>query len=420
MTITLENFNWRLYLSKYKELQNIGINSKKKAYHHWLTIGKLEGKTDTYINKTDISNIYLLTNTNDNIAIYFKNILAQLYNNEVEILYTANNKLFRRSKLTDLYIIIDFNLDNYIYYPKKYIIYQTDINKITNLKILENSQFIWEYSIKNHLNYPSIPLYKIFYMPIPFYSDTIIDCKLYEECIYDVFFDGEISEKTLPIIKNIKQKYKVEIGFNDSENIVNSKIIVNLNLYEDSSFNTHKINKLLNYNNIIISEKPCKSDMYSIEIYKDTIIFIDDINQLEETIQYYLNTDNYTKRINYLKDTKLLLNKKIKYILQKNMSIISNLSEKESYYMNDLQKDETNEEDISLEKESYCMNDLQKYIFIDLNVQKYETNQKDISLENFDWRLYLSKYKELQNIGINSRKKAYHHWLTNRQSDRYK
>ena len=416
---TLENFDWRRYLSKYKELQNIGINSRKKAYHHWLTIGKLEGKSDKDIEKINIDKIFLLTTSNnDTTAIYLKKILKESYNNEVEIIYNATDKLFRKSKINELYIIIDFNLDNYIYYPKKYIIYKTNTD-IKNIKILEKSDFIWEYSIKNQLTYSSIPLHKIFYMPLPFYIKNEIQCKPHEECLYDVFFDGELSEKILPIIKNTKEKYKVKIAFNTLEDIVNSKIIVNLNLYEDCSFNTDKINKFLNYNNIIISEKPYKSDIYSIEIYKDTIIFIDDINQLEETIQYYLNEDNYTKRINYLKNTKLVLDKKINYIFQKNISLIPNLLEKESYCINGFA--ETNQEDISLENEYYCINDLQKYIFIDLNTQTnetyetYETYEEAISLENFDWRGYLSKYKELHDIGINSRKKAYHHWLTNRQ-----
>jgi hypothetical protein len=400
--ITLDSFDWRFYLSKYKELQSTGINSKKKAYNHWLTIGQFEGKTDKNIIETNITKVFLLTNTdNDNIAIYIKSILEEHYNSDIKILYNADDKLFRKSSLTDLYIIINFNLDNYIYYPKKYIIYQTSKHRITNIQILEKSYFTWEYSIKNHLTYSTIPLEKIFYMPLPFDLHKIIDCKLYEECLYDIFIDGEISEKTLPIIKKTKENYKVKVSFNGLEDIVNSKIIVNLNLYEDSSFNTDKINKLLNYNNIIISEKPCKADIYSIEIYKDTIIFIDDINQLDDTIQYYLNTDNYNRRIKYLKETKILLYKKIKYIFQKNISLISNL----------------------VEKESYRINHLQKYIYVENNssidstAQTHETDEEDISLENFDWRLYVSKCKELQITGLNSRKKAYTHWIINRKSD---
>ena len=103
---TLENFDWRRYLSKYKELQNIGINSRKKAYHHWLTIGKLEGKSDKDIEKINIDKIFLLTTSNnDTTAIYLKKILKESYNNEVEIIYNATDKLFRKSKINELYII---------------------------------------------------------------------------------------------------------------------------------------------------------------------------------------------------------------------------------------------------------------------------------------------------------------------------
>jgi hypothetical protein len=37
------NFDWMNYLNYYSELRKSGINTKVKAWNHWLLIGKKEG-----------------------------------------------------------------------------------------------------------------------------------------------------------------------------------------------------------------------------------------------------------------------------------------------------------------------------------------------------------------------------------------
>ena len=38
-------FNWIQYVNKYEDLMNANINTKEKAYQHWFTYGKKEGRT---------------------------------------------------------------------------------------------------------------------------------------------------------------------------------------------------------------------------------------------------------------------------------------------------------------------------------------------------------------------------------------
>jgi hypothetical protein len=37
------NFDWMSYLNYYDNLRNCGIDSKIKAWNHWITTGKKEG-----------------------------------------------------------------------------------------------------------------------------------------------------------------------------------------------------------------------------------------------------------------------------------------------------------------------------------------------------------------------------------------
>ena len=37
-------FDWEFYLNQYPDLRKNGINTKQKAYAHWLHYGKKEGR----------------------------------------------------------------------------------------------------------------------------------------------------------------------------------------------------------------------------------------------------------------------------------------------------------------------------------------------------------------------------------------
>src|SRR4051794_34375740 len=40
-----EIFNWEAYINNYEDLREAGINTEEKAWNHWITYGKGEGRT---------------------------------------------------------------------------------------------------------------------------------------------------------------------------------------------------------------------------------------------------------------------------------------------------------------------------------------------------------------------------------------
>ena len=39
-----ENFDWEFYINRYSDLRKSNINTKEKAYRHWIQFGKKEGR----------------------------------------------------------------------------------------------------------------------------------------------------------------------------------------------------------------------------------------------------------------------------------------------------------------------------------------------------------------------------------------
>jgi hypothetical protein len=89
-----------------------------------------------------------------------------------------------------------------------------------------------------------------------------------------------------------------------NEYIEKSKIILNIHFYEETGLETCRINEILNYNKLIISEKSIL-DRKNMDLYKKLIIFTDEIkddlsniNDLIQILNYFLDKNKYTKQIN--------------------------------------------------------------------------------------------------------------------------
>lgn len=50
----MKHFNWKVYLNNYPDLYNYNLNTLLKAYHHWATIGKNQERTSLYYNTSKI------------------------------------------------------------------------------------------------------------------------------------------------------------------------------------------------------------------------------------------------------------------------------------------------------------------------------------------------------------------------------
>lgn len=303
----------------------------------------------TKINKeTEITKIYLVTSfIVESISINLLKIINQISDIPVKIIYTLTKDSCIKSSINELYIIC--NCGNTIhanihYYPKNFIVYQlgqSTSNCFTPdyISLLEKSKFIWDFSIKNYCNYPTVPLKNVFYAPFPLYLDNTIKSKSYDECKYDILFYGGINERRLNILADLKKKYnniKIEyavFGSQKEQYINDSKIIINLHYYEDCALETFRINEILNYNKIVITEKCGTGDWYNMDLYKDSVIYFDEINknlsnmnQLYNIIDHYLQKENYENKLKEINVAKHLLQDRLKFIVKKNLSIVPNIS----------------------------------------------------------------------------------------------
>lgn len=255
-------------------------------------------------------------------------ISIQKYLNKYRINSTIKEKLYREDSFSkELYIIV--HIDDYTYIPKKYIVYQIE-NSISKffqnkkyLQLLKNSLYIWEYSVANIYKYKDIvDSKKICYMNIPFFPYKIIKNIPYT---YDIFFYGEMNNRRKKILEAIRKKYNILYGIFHGktleDNIEKSKILLNLHYYDEPKLESTKLNEILQYGKIIISEKSIKEDWYNMEIYKNIVTFVDTIHDNLDNIQQLYDTiDNILLHYDSKKDS---IQKNIKELEKKSLFHIS-------------------------------------------------------------------------------------------------
>ena len=200
--------------------------------------------------------------------------------------------------------------------PKNYILYQLEqIGKSNNLtnKIqddIKNSLLTLDYSKVNISKY-IIHKKNISYQMMPI-SNKIIE--YYPEYSYDVIFFGTLNEHRRKILEYLsKQNIVVAntdniFGDNLYFHVKKAKIVLNLHYYDDAILEVARLNEILKYNTLIISENSnLINDNH--DYYKNDIFFVenidkelDNINILTEQIFDCLqNFDVYKKKINKIR-----------------------------------------------------------------------------------------------------------------------
>jgi len=273
----------------------------------------------------------------ESIAINFSKFLFE-FGIDNKVIYNLTEDMCNKSTNNELYLIIH-NDSLHSMLPKNFILYQVEqMNSnfftLKYLKDLQKSNIIWEFSIRNKIKYDQIDLKKIFYQPMPFYYDPPVNDSTNstdESNVYDVAFYGTTNERRVKILNNLSDKFKTNVGYGkiskERDSIIRkSKIILNLHYYKDSSLEACRINEILQYDKIIISELPHSKDWFNKELYDNLVIFIDEIsddliniNKLIEKIEYYSIPENYEKQINTIRKNKLILHNNSKYLLSKNL-----------------------------------------------------------------------------------------------------
>jgi hypothetical protein len=200
-------------------------------------------------------------------------------------------------------------------FPKNYIIYQLEqkdiskwINKKYELSILYSHK-TWDYSKSNINKFSDILQKKITYLQIPLIPINYLDNNiiLNNDSKNNILFYGSMNdirkEKLQYLQQKLFPKYSIKIinniyGIPLFNEIINSKIILNIHFYKDALLETNRLNEILSCNKLIISEKPDISDDYNYELYKNNVIFIDNIDEMYKKIIYYLENDNITNFLN--------------------------------------------------------------------------------------------------------------------------
>ncbi len=186
---------------------------------------------------------------------------------------------------------------------------------------LKQANRVLDFSFSNYKKYKHLNIFdKTFYLPMPFYFDKNIEF----EPEYDIFFYGTKNKRREKIMNLLSQKYNVKIGFSISGDerdslIQKSKIVINLHYYEDSCLETCRFNEILQFNKLILSEKPDVNDSWNQVLYNDFVVFFekDNIEQLCKLIDHYLDPAIYKNKTEYIKQNKHKLMKHCTYFLKR-------------------------------------------------------------------------------------------------------
>lgn len=249
--------------------------------------------------------------TLDNILIeYFKRL---------RITASISKKFSKQVNKNIFYFILFPQL---IQIPKgiNYCIYQLEqLNANYNLKDsyfkkIKSTSYVFDYSIAN-INFIGN---KNIFMPIP----IILSKNIFNQNFNSkILFFGSMNKLRKDKLKILQKNFNIQIVSNIMGEklyslIKESDIIINIHYYDykKSLLEVFRFNEILQFNKIIISEKACAEDSFNYNLYKDLVIFIDNIEQMIETINYYLNPKNYQ---NYILKRKPHLLKFEKYVFEK-------------------------------------------------------------------------------------------------------
>jgi len=282
---------------KYNEdLKNL---SDEELHKHYEQIGKYQMRICTELSffKKEIVTIFSVQ-----CGYYISNVLKYL--------------LFQNFILSNIVYKIDPNNNNLHiipfcqkvnFFPKKYIIYQLeqkDISKWVDKKYenaISNSIITWDYSNANINKFSEELQKKIIYYPIPivpysFYKNNNKKMDIKNNILFYGSLNESRKKKLFKLQKMLYPKYIIKIirntyGEKIFDEILQSKIIINIHFYDNALLETYRINEVLSCNKIVISEKPNSDDIDNYKLYEDKVIFIDTIEEMYNKIMYILDNN---------------------------------------------------------------------------------------------------------------------------------
>lgn len=188
-------------------------------------------------------------------------------------------------------------------FPQNYIIYQLEqkniskwIDKKYELSIV-HSILTLDYSQSNINKFHPYLQQKIIYFPIPLVKLDLLYSNININVVptNNILFFGsmnDIRKNKLNYLQNkLMPKYKIKIinglyGEKLYQEIINSKIILNIHFYKNAILETCRINEILSCNRIVISELPHIIDIDNYNLYKniENVIFVNNIYEMYNNI----------------------------------------------------------------------------------------------------------------------------------------
>jgi hypothetical protein len=298
------NFDIQLYRKYNQDLRS--LNDEELLYH-FEELGKYQMRVyyqPSFFKKSKV--LIFSTKFGHYISLVVQYLLFKNFSLS-EIVYDIN------PNLPNLHIIL-FPQKVKVF-PKNYIIYQLEqkniskwIDKKFELAILYSIK-TWDYSQSNIDKFPEIIKKKMMYFPIPLIPINFLDYRvnLNDNPENDILFYGsmnQIREKKLNYLQQkLYPKYNIRItnkfGKELIDEILNSKIILNIHFYENAILETCRLNESLSCEKLVISEKPDMIDITNYNIYEDLVIFVDTIDEMYEKIVESLESNNTSVKFRY-------------------------------------------------------------------------------------------------------------------------
>ena len=249
---------------------------------------------------------YIPEEFKDNIIYIFTTRFGFYVSNVIRYVLESNNIVCKiiyeedyNYTLPNLFIIL-FS-QKIKQYPKNYIIYQLEqkdiskwIDKKYELSILF-SIITLDYSQSNINKFPEIIKKKMIYYPIPLVNSEKLFNPIFRQITNDILFYGSLNnirkQKLDYIQKKISPRFKIKIinnlyGIDLYNEILSSKIVLNIHFYKNAILETCRINEILSCNKIVISELPDKIDFINYNMYKnmENLFFINSIDDMIKKI----------------------------------------------------------------------------------------------------------------------------------------
>jgi len=202
-------------------------------------------------------------------------------------------------------------------FPKNYIIYQLEQKDISNwidakyeLSIYHSIKS-FDYSESNIEKFHNVLQKKINFFPIPLISIELLYNRNYSNYLKpsnDILFYGSLNNirtnKLHILNKKLHPKYSIKIlnniyGERLIYEILNSRVILNIHFYKDAILETCRINEILSCHRRVISEIPNIIDFRNYELYKDSVIFVKDLDEMYHKICEVLEMDSYINDIDF-------------------------------------------------------------------------------------------------------------------------